>query len=253
MITVYYARAKQLVEKSGFDKCLSHLEERRKDKVLRTGDELSQVRSLATGELLYLATDEYLKQNPEMAGEVNMETVKSFETEVFPGGKPYFKHYPKIYFNLSHSGEYVCCAMGAAPVGVDIQKHVSVKEGLAKRFFTEEENRMLRALDGEERERWFFRMWSIKESYIKYTGLGMKQGIDTFCIDWKSRCIYSKAYHVFGAESPEQPEAVAVDDTYGVQAYFSECMEIEGYSMALCTKAFEEEICWCDAELIRRL
>lgn len=283
MITVYYGRAEQLVQKIGFDRCLNHLEERRKEKVLRTGDQISQVRSLATGELLHLAAWRYLRltgalweKSPEGSGErigkgiagrtagVFSEdfkemyaegsadhTAKVFETEVLTGGKPYFKDYPQVYFNLSHSADYVCCAIGNAPVGVDIQKHVPIKNGLAKRFFTEDENRLLNSLDAEEREILFFRMWSIKESYIKFTGGGIKQGLDTFRIDWQNGCIFDKggsreckAADDRGAQAGGQMSGAAD----GAKAYFEELQAIKGYSLSVCRQRLKTEIIWCNIE-----
>lgn len=226
MITVYYARAEQIVQKTGYALCLEHLEEKRKERVLRTGDQTDQVRSLATGELLYQAVCRYLGGLP--AGEMPFETAEdSF-------GKPYLKDRPQIHFNLSHSGEYVCCAIGDEPVGVDIQKQVPVKEGLAKRFFTEKENMILDNLKEKERYGIFFRMWSIKESYVKLTGQGLRQGLCSFEIDWKAGCIYQRD------SSAEQPAHA--------EAYFEEFFEIEDYSFSLCKKNPQTKVIWCDAE-----
>ena len=229
MITVYYAKAAELVQKTGFERCLDRLELRRKEKVLRTRDKISQVRSLATGEIFNRAVSRHLLSAGIRTADNTNENIGSkeqvFETELYPGGKPYLKDYPEIYFNLSHSGDYVCCAVGDEPVGVDIQKVVPVKAGLAERFFTENEIRQLKELSKEKREQLFFRMWSIKESYIKFTGRGMKQGIDTFEIDWRKGCIRDK-------ENSE------------IKAYFDEYPYIEGYSLAVCRENFKSEIVW---------
>lgn len=228
MITVYYARAEQMVQKTGYALCLEHLEEKRKERVLRTGNQTDQVRSLATGELLYLAVCRYPAELP--AEKVISEIRKG------PFGKPYFKDLPQIHFNLSHSGDYVCCAIGDEPVGVDIQKHVPVKKGLAKRFFTEKENEILEKLKESERENAFFRMWSIKESYLKLTGKGLRQRMDSFEIDQKGKCIYQSGLSV-------NPSAHA-------EAYFEEFFGLEEYSVSLCTENPQTEVIWCDAEKI---
>ena len=229
MITVYYAKAAELVQKTGFERCLDRLELRRKEKVLRTRDKIGQVRSLATGEIFYQAVSRHLLSAGIRTADNTNENIDSkeqvFETEIYPGGKPYLKDYPEICFNISHSGDYVCCVVGDEPVGVDIQKIVPVKAGLAERFFTEDESRQLKELSKEKREQLFFRMWSIKESYIKFTGQGMKQGIDTFEIDWEKGCIRDKA-------------------NSEIKAYFDEYPYIEGYSLAVCRENFKSEIVW---------
>lgn len=43
------------------------------------------------------------------------------ERAVTPEGKPYFPARPAFHYSISHSGEWVVCAVGAVPLGVDIQ------------------------------------------------------------------------------------------------------------------------------------
>ncbi len=63
-------------------------------------------------------------------------------------GKPYFRDLP-FYFNLSHSGDYVLCAVSSAEIGTDIQQHCGKNvERLARRFFTEREAAALEQAGG---------------------------------------------------------------------------------------------------------
>ncbi|MCM1056771.1 MAG: 4'-phosphopantetheinyl transferase superfamily protein [Firmicutes bacterium] len=120
-------------------------------------------------------------------------------------GKPYFENIP-LYFNLSHSGEYVLCAAALREVGVDIQKIQSVDVWkLAKRFFSEPERRALERCDGGgEQQRLFFELWSRKEAYGKLTG----EGIGT----------------------------VLGKDIQTVEAQWQSVTPPEGYAMAVCTE-----------------
>ena len=43
------------------------------------------------------------------------------ERSVTPAGKPYFPARPEFHYSVSHSGEWAVCAVGAVPLGVDIQ------------------------------------------------------------------------------------------------------------------------------------
>lgn len=95
-------------------------------------------------------------------------------------GKPYFSNIENLYYNLSHSGDYVVLAMSDTNVGIDIQKIEPKIKNVAKRFFTDEENQYLNSLDGEERIFAFYKIWSVKESYIKYTGRGLRQELSSF-------------------------------------------------------------------------
>lgn len=85
-----------------------------------------------------------------------------------------------IFFNLSHSGRIVICATAEREVGCDVEQIVKAPEGVAERFFHPNESAYVNACVGEERDRRFFRIWTMKESYIKMTGEGMSLDFDRF-------------------------------------------------------------------------
>ena len=91
-------------------------------------------------------------------------------------GKPQIVNFPKK-FNLSHSGDYVVCAVGDGDVGVDIQKWVPYKERTAERFFAPAEWKLLQGMPGPQRTELFYRLWSRKEAYGKYTGQGIGSAV----------------------------------------------------------------------------
>lgn len=93
-------------------------------------------------------------------------------------GKPYFKNYRDIYFNISHSGEYVACAFSKRPVGIDIQIKDKANINIAKRFFTEKEYDYINK--SENPENTFIRLWALKESYLKCIGTGLSGGLSEF-------------------------------------------------------------------------
>lgn len=95
-------------------------------------------------------------------------------------GKPYVKG-AKFFFSVSHSGDYIAFAGGAAsPVGVDIQTPERADYRLAKRFFTAEEYAGICEAESPERE--FFRIWTLKEAYVKMLGAGMAIPFSSFCV-----------------------------------------------------------------------
>lgn len=87
-----------------------------------------------------------------------------------PNGKPKSE---KICFNISHSGTLVICAVNERPVGCDIEKIENEPKGIAKRFFHHNEIHYLQTFHNETRNEMFFRLWTLKESYIKMTGEGL--------------------------------------------------------------------------------
>ncbi len=98
-------------------------------------------------------------------------------------GKPYLVDHPGIFFSLSHSGSMAMCAVADAPIGCDIQSVSEVRhsEAVARRFFTRREQEQWAACSEPRRE--FARLWTLKESYVKYLGCGIaKCPLDSFDI-----------------------------------------------------------------------
>ncbi len=97
-------------------------------------------------------------------------------------GKPFFPDLPNIHFSLSHSHEMAFAVFADTEAGCDIEYRKKPNEKLAGRFFCPEENAWMMAArtetEGEER---FYRLWTLKESFIKATGQGLRQPLDSFC------------------------------------------------------------------------
>lgn len=93
--------------------------------------------------------------------------------ERFPHSKPRFV--PEgLSFSVSHSGEYWVCGIGAAPLGLDLQRHQPCRtQAIAKRFFHPSETAWLNGQGPDA----FFQIWTAKESYVKYTGEGITGAI----------------------------------------------------------------------------
>ena len=86
-------------------------------------------------------------------------------------GKPFLRDHPEIYFNLSHTGNAVLCALGRQPVGVDIEMiERGGYERLLSVFSDAEQAEITQAEHPEIR---FTELWTRKESFIKLTGDGL--------------------------------------------------------------------------------
>ena len=96
-------------------------------------------------------------------------------------GKPYFADIP-LFFSLSHSGDYVACAVADYEIGLDIQCIRPLDERLVHRCFTPQEQSILR--ESKNPDNMFTTLWSIKESYLKATGQGLSGGLSSFSIAW---------------------------------------------------------------------
>ena len=129
--------------------------------------------------------------------------------------KPYFKEYPQIYHNTSHSGKWWACAYGLTENGLDLQKENQARtEKIAKRFFHPDEIAWLQEKNREQ----FFRLWAYNESYLKYTGMGLRKGLSYFSV--------------------VKEDGLGVEGVYQEEISFPE----EGYWLVLTTKEREKVV-----------
>ncbi|WP_322170409.1 4'-phosphopantetheinyl transferase family protein [Acutalibacter caecimuris] len=91
-----------------------------------------------------------------------------------PRGKPAFQELP-VQFSISHSHGLVACALGKGELGLDVERLRIFSPRLAARVARKEE-RCQAALAGDF-DSGMTQLWTCKESYMKYTGLGMAQGL----------------------------------------------------------------------------
>ena len=103
-------------------------------------------------------------------------------------GKPYIKGSRKRHFNISHSGDWVCCVAADVPVGIDVERIGNYDRNLYEICLTPKEQDALTVCAGvtklddlspEEVEH-FIRIWTMKESYLKMTGEGLTRAMNTF-------------------------------------------------------------------------
>lgn len=140
--------------------------------------------------------------------------IEKGEIIIGKNGKPYIKN-SDFYFNLSHSGNYAVCAAAPYPIGCDIELREDVNLSIAERFFKSEEYEDIIS-DKNSTEK-FYRYWTLKESFMKATGLGMSLPLDSFSVV---------------LENPPEIKSETVKEKY----FFKEFFDISGYACALCGK-----------------
>ena len=84
-------------------------------------------------------------------------------------GKPLVESRFTVWYNLSHSGDYIVAAFSHLEVGIDIEQKRKARMEVARRFFHPAEIQCLQNLAGDAQDELFFRYWSVKESFLKYT------------------------------------------------------------------------------------
>ncbi|MCM1266586.1 MAG: 4'-phosphopantetheinyl transferase superfamily protein [Bacteroidales bacterium] len=213
MIYTCYADVRCLDNRALFQEKCKLLSPYRQQKIALLRHEKDKNRSLAAGLLLNHALGIFGLQE------------KSMEYEIGEWGKPAMKYHPELHFSLSHSGDYAICSIGDKPLGNDIEL---VKDGrirVADRFFAEEERDWLYDTEEEaEKNRRMFRLWTMKESFIKVTGRGMSLPLSDFAI------------HVDGASGRVRVRHSFDGNYYAMREY----REIEGYCTAVCCQGKED-------------
>ncbi|MCL2839142.1 MAG: 4'-phosphopantetheinyl transferase superfamily protein [Defluviitaleaceae bacterium] len=115
-----------------------------------------------------------------------------FSTNQF--GKPHLTSFPKCFYNISHTGNYIACALSNAPVGIDIEVMQPVDLKIAERFFSPDEISYIVA--GNKLTR-FYEIWTKKESRIKLEGKGLHIPLASFSVfdaNEQGRVYYHKVF-----------------------------------------------------------
>lgn len=97
-------------------------------------------------------------------------------------GKPYLKDVPDLHFNLSHSGDWAVLAVSDKEIGIDVEKEKNIDLDIGKEYFSYTENIYLNTISKEKKYEAFFKIWTLKESYIKAIGLGLNKSLKSFSV-----------------------------------------------------------------------
>lgn len=205
MIRVYYADTSPLNDDSLFSSLCSRLSPERR----------------AKAERLYFRKDKDLSLGASALLDAGLREYGLTESEMVYGsgscGKPFFLNAPDIHFSLSHSGSLVMACFSGIELGCDIEKVRDIDFDIARRFFCPGE---YEAITGNEepdlRRDTFFRLWTLKESYVKASGRGMSQPADSFEITLSGDTVSIR------------------DDTDPGPYHFAEFELFSGYKSALC-------------------
>lgn len=88
-------------------------------------------------------------------------------------GKPSMTEYPEIFYNLSHAEGIAGCIVSDRECGIDCENVREYRPNVMKRAFTEAEQALVMNAPENEWNLMFFRLWTLKESYIKAIGMGL--------------------------------------------------------------------------------
>ena len=92
------------------------------------------------------------------------------EIEKNQWGKPYLSAFPQIFYNVTHCDSAVAVILAPCRVGIDCETVKDYLPAVEKRICTEAEKKYIE--ESSNKNTAFFRLWTLKESYIKALGMG---------------------------------------------------------------------------------
>ncbi len=96
-------------------------------------------------------------------------------------GKPYIPTLP--FFNISHSGNFVVCAVSNKEVGVDIENKGRMKTSLARKILSDKEVFASQTVSGALLQTLLCEKWVRKEAYLKMLGIGLRRSMTDLTFD----------------------------------------------------------------------
>jgi 4'-phosphopantetheinyl transferase len=144
---------------------------------IMSSDEHERAQKFIRGKEGYIASRWLLRKVLARYTGASPADVRFLHTEK---GKPYLPD-SKIHFSLSHSGDWVLLAVGKVELlGVDVEAIKTTRDlnGIAESYYHPLEFAKLKTLAGAEHTHYFYRLWTLKEAFLKAIGAGISAGLE---------------------------------------------------------------------------
>ena len=158
VIDVYKVKIPHQLDNWVLEKAVDNLTANHKEKILSLRKKDDQIRSLFGSLLIKKLQNE-------------LRIVSDIEINYY--GKPYFKDNNATFFNISHSKDYVICAIASQPVGIDIEYIKPIDFSICEFIFSEKEKSTFSSLSKKDKLNYLLLIWTLKESYLKMMGIGL--------------------------------------------------------------------------------
>lgn len=103
--------------------------------------------------------------------------LEEIQIERDENGKPYVVE-NRLMISLAHSANWAACSVGEVPNGVDVEEDFTDALAIAENFFMAQEYEQICKVDGWARAEKFLSLWTIKESFAKFTGRGIDENFN---------------------------------------------------------------------------
>lgn len=95
-------------------------------------------------------------------------------------GKPLVIAKKNVYYSISYSNNWIICIVNDKPVGIDLEHVNEIDYQLIIKYFHSHEVEQINKMQNKLSE--FYRIWTLKESYLKLLGTGLYKELNTFNI-----------------------------------------------------------------------
>lgn len=111
-----------------------------------------------------------------------MHGFEAFHLMYGENGKPYFSDITDVFFNISHSGEYLILAWSHKEIGIDIEQMRNVLPKFPEKMLSSTDFSCWQKHSDLEKKKCFFELWTRKESIIKLHGGSIFQKAKEFSV-----------------------------------------------------------------------
>ena len=178
MNQIYYAKIKPLLKEERYDFYFKRLPKSRQKRAKGHLHKLDKIRSTAAFSLLMKILND------------NHVRYKNGDFKIDKNGKLYLAN-SKIYLNIAHGGNYVVAGISDHPIGVDVEyinREKRYREIVDLVFNQDEKKKFIHLFF---KKKFFYQVWTTKESYVKCIGKGLQVGMTTINIP----SLEKKGYH----------------------------------------------------------
>lgn len=175
MIYTYAADLRNLKDPKCYPDLLSDLSEHKANEILKLRTLNDRIKALG----IALLFKEVLSRHNLFVDDIALDTAN---TSVYKSISPQECNpaHQKIYFCFSISNNMLICSFGMNELGCNIQKMDDIPKTFSMQYFHRNERKYLESLNAKEVDREFYRIVTLKESYLKMAGESRQQSLKNF-------------------------------------------------------------------------
>jgi len=195
MISIFYINISSFLSDANYEHYLESLPYEMQFKI-RKYRNLKDRKLILFGKLiLRMLADEFKAQESDFLEEIEYNNY----------GRPYVENSNILDFNISHSGDYVVCAMSdSSKLGIDVEK-IDNDIDISNFKFQMLDEEWDRINISEQKADMFYNYWTEKESVIKAEGTGLQNSLKSFIVKNNRTTLKSKLWYI---------TKIPIDDLY---------------------------------------